>query len=248
MIDLHCHILPGWDDGATDLAAARRMCELAAADGCRAMIATPHQRRGPWHAPEDHGIAERLERLRHEVDGIIEIHLGAEIHVRPNLLDELETFPESGLLPLAGSRYLLLELASVDATGELPLEDLTHELTVAGWHPIYAHPEFVPGLGDNPDRAERLAGLGALFQLTADSVTGTSGLRARRTAKAFFDRGIAHFLASDAHGVSWRPPGLSAARRRVARRWGEDVAWRVTEGHARAVLADRPLAAAEAVA
>jgi protein-tyrosine phosphatase len=248
MIDLHCHILPGLDDGATDLAAARRMCEMAAEDGVRVMVATPHQRHDRWYDTEAEDLPGRLAALRREVSDLVEVRLGAEIHVRPDLLGELEALPASGLRALAGSRYLLLELASAEPVGDLTLEDLVHELNLGGWHPVFAHPEFVPGLGDDPPRARRLADLGAFFQLTAASVTGVSGLRARRVANAFFDLGIAHFLASDAHGVTWRPPGLSAARRRVARRWGEDVAWRVTEGHARAVLDDVDLAEVEAVA
>ncbi|HTQ79639.1 MAG TPA: CpsB/CapC family capsule biosynthesis tyrosine phosphatase, partial [Thermoanaerobaculia bacterium] len=115
MIDLHCHILPGIDDGARSLADAVAMCRLAAAEGCEAMVATPHQRRGIWW----NGDLERLEQLRQqvaaEVGAEIRIYSGGEVHVDSELLAELlrhGSGGKAGVFPLAGSRYLLLEFSS----------------------------------------------------------------------------------------------------------------------------------------
>lgn len=250
MIDIHSHLLPGIDDGADDLATAVAMCRLAAADGCTAIVATPHQRTAHW----DNSDLARLEALRRavadEVGDEIEIHLGGEVRVDSGFLGELgDAEPggaacEHGPAALAGSRYLLLELdrhhLRVDPA------DLVHELVVAGWRPIFAHPEFIPALARDLDLVADLAAEGALFQLTAMSLTGDFGRTARQVCHDLLDRGLAHFVASDAHGVDHRPPGLSRARRAVAERWGEETADRLTRHNPRAVIEDRPLTAAAA--
>lgn len=239
MIDIHTHVLPGIDDGAADLEESRTMCRLAAEGGCEAVIATPHQRSPSWENTDP----DRLEALRREVERAVgrrpAVHPGGEIRIDSQLLDDLERLPGSGLLPLAGSRYLLLEFPR-----RLPAPDppaLTHELTVAGWRPVYAHPEMIPFLASDLELMARLVDEGALFQVTAMSVTGDAGPRAQAVCERMLERGLVHFVASDSHGVDWRPPDLHHARRRIADRWGEDVAERLTDGNPRRVLEDRPL-------
>ena len=246
MIDLHSHVLPGIDDGADDLATAVAMCRLAAADGCSAIVATPHQRTTHW----DNSDLARLESLRRavadEVGEEIEVHLGGEVRVDSGFLAELGGAEpggaaEHGPAALAGSRYLLLELDRHHL--RIDPADLVHELVVAGWFPIFAHPEFIPALARDLDLVADLAAEGALFQLTAMSLTGDFGRAPRQVCHDLLDRGLAHFVASDAHGVDHRPPGLSRARRVLAARWGEETADRLTRDNPRAVIEDRPLTA-----
>src|SRR3954462_15902665 len=110
MIDLHCHILPGVDDGARSFAEAVAMCRLAADDGCEGMVATPHQRRGEWCNADREQLAAVSDQLRDAVGPGFRVHLGGEIHVDSELLEEVENLPAEGrFLPLAGSRYLLTE-------------------------------------------------------------------------------------------------------------------------------------------
>lgn len=115
---------------------------------------------------------------------------------------------------------------------------------VAGWRPIFAHPELIPALARDLDRVADLAAAGALFQITAMSLTGDFGRTPRQVCHDLLDRGLAHFVASDAHGVDHRPPGLSRARRCLAERWDEETAERLTRDNPLAVLEDRPLTAA----
>ncbi len=245
MIDIHTHVLPGIDDGAADLEVAVEMCRLAAAAGCEALIATPHQRTPTWENT-DPGA---LEALRREVEdaagGVPKLLPGGEIRVDSMLLDELERHPETGLLPLAGSRYLLLEFARRGPVPD-PLT-LTHELCVAGWVPVLAHPEMIPFLGADLDLMARLAEAGALFQVTAMCVSGDAGPRFQALCDRMIERGLVHFVASDAHGTARRPPDLHRARRRLAERWGEELAERLTAGNPRRVIEDRPLKALPAV-
>lgn len=239
MIDLHLHLLPGVDDGALDLDEAVAMCRQAAASGCVALVATPHQRHVGWWNTE----VDRLEALRQQVERRVgptpELFLGGEVRVDAELLGDLDRLREEGVLSLAGSSYLLLELDRL-GLGPDP-ETVVHEVVVAGWRPIIAHPEFVPGIVRDPGLAERLVELGARLQVTAMTVTGGYGRPLQRLVERLFDAGLVHFVASDAHGLGGRPPGLDLAYRTIAGRWGEATARDVTVVNPRAVLDDRPL-------
>jgi protein-tyrosine phosphatase len=244
MIDLHCHILPGIDDGAKDLAEAVEMCRRAAALGCEAMVATPHQRRGAWWNCDRAALAALRRRLAAALGPVPRIWAGGEIRVDSEILPEISRLAAveeggHGVLPLAGSRYLLLEFDGGTTAQEAG--DLLHELVVAGWRPILAHPEFVPWMAEDPAVVGYLVSLGAAVQVTAMSVTGDFGRRAQAETHRLLDAGLVHFVASDAHDLVRRPPGLRRAWDTIAARWGEATAERLTEVHPRAVLEDRPL-------
>lgn len=236
MIDIHCHILPGIDDGAVDLDEAVAMGRLAAEDGCRVMFATPHQRHPLWWNDDPALLASLRRELNTALGGAPEILPGAEVRVDSELFDDLEAGVTT---PLGNSHYMLVEFAR-NGLGPAP-EEIVHELVVAGWRPIVAHPELLPWLADDLPRIANLVELGAALQITAMSVTGEFGRRPRESVTSLLDAGLPHFLASDSHGVATRPPGLSRARQEVARRWGEDLAEAITRSNPLAVVEDRPL-------
>ncbi len=251
MIDLHLHLLPGVDDGPETVAEAVEMCRMAAADGTTAVVTTPHQLHPLWLNEDIELLQTACDELRKAVDAP-EIHLGAEIRITSNLLDLLPEIPTASsgprdrtpnnsdqtrapqfkinnstlkierLIPLAGSNALLLEFFSTD-TGLNPRE-IIHELVVAGLRPILAHPERIPWLTEDLGRLAELVDLGAEVQLTGGSITGRFGSRIRRICKDLLDLDLVHFVASDAHNTTTRPPGLSEAYAAVARGWGHDVA------------------------
>ena len=241
MIDLHCHILPGVDDGAPTLEDAVAMCRLAAADGCEAMVATPHQRRAPWwndDVAQLRALAGQLqEKVREAIGNGFRVLLGGEIHVDREVLSEVERLPEGTILPLAGSRYLLLELDRWGGVDEAV--QLVHEVTVAGWRPVLAHPELIPWL--DFDLLSHLVRLGALAQVTAMSITGDFGRRPMQDSHRMIEAGLVHFVASDAHDTRRRPPGLRRACLMIEGRWGGALARRLTIDNPRAVVEDRPL-------
>jgi len=244
-IDLHSHVLPRVDDGAVDLDEAVAMCRRAAADGCVAIVATPHLRHPLWPDLEAGMLRRACDALRQAIDGAIdgalEIFLGGEIAVHSESVAEMFELPAGDLLTLAGSRYLLLEL-DWRGLGPDPVE-LVHELVIAGWFPMIAHPERVPWLATDPGLLAALVRHGATLQLTAASVTGELGRNPQVASDRLLDAGLVAFVASDAHGATQRPPGLLAAFQRVRETWGEEVAERLFLTHPRAVLEDRPLAA-----
>ncbi len=240
MIDLHMHVLPGVDDGPDQAQEAVEMCRRAAAGGCEVIVATPHQRHESWENTDSARLAALLEELRTDVGATPKLLLGAEIRIDSHLIEALDALPASGILPLAETRYLLLE-ADRQLPGPEPL-DLVHELSLRRWRPIFAHPEFIPSLYRDLDLVADLVAAGALMQVTAGSLLGRFGRQARRIAAGLVDSGHVHVVASDAHGIGWRPPDLGEAHQEIASRWGEDTAWRLCVGHPRAIINDRPLA------
>lgn len=243
MIDLHSHILPGVDDGSSSLDESVAMCRASAEDGITAMVATPHLRQAQYWNDDRELLVDRFRALRsavrRELGDRLEVHLGGEIALHSESLREIEELPEGDLLTLAGTRYVLLEL-DWQGVGPDPVETC-HELVVAGMVPIVAHPERVRWLVEDRGLQEALVECGALFQLTAMSVTGEIGTWAEDAAAWMLDHGLAHFVSSDTHDPSVRKPGLAQARQVLSQRWGDEVARALVEDHPRAVLEDRPI-------
>ncbi len=244
MIDLHCHLLPGIDDGALDLEEALAMCRMAADDGCAILAATPHLRHEFWWNGERAPLEDLYHELRDALPGTPEVLLGGEIAVNSQSVEEIYALPQGELLTLADTRYLLLEFDPM-GLGPNPVE-LVHELTVSGWYTIVAHPERFPWLAGNLPLAEALVEYGGHLQLTARSVTGELGRAAQRCSEEWLDAGLVELVASDGHGEEIRPPGLGSAYRHIAKRWGEATAEKLFITHPRAVVDNRPLRAAAA--
>jgi protein-tyrosine phosphatase len=244
LIDLHCHLLPGVDDGAADLDEALAMCRLATADGCSTIVATPHLRHELWCNGDRAHLQELCDEIRAHLPDQPIVLLGGEIAVNSQSVEEMFQLPDGDLLTLADSRYLLLEL-DFFGLGPDPL-DLVYELGVRGWWPVIAHPERVPWLAYDLALARALVDHGALLQLTAKCVTGELGRAVREACDGMLDAGLVAFVASDAHSVEMRTPGLRTAWRRVAERWGPERATELFIANPRAVIENRPLPAAEA--
>lgn len=240
LIDLHSHVLPGIDDGAASFAEAVDMCRAAAADGATAIVATPHLRHARWWNGERVEIEALFAETRRRLGGDIELYLGGEIAVHSESVDEIFELPAGELLTLAGSRYVLLEL---DWHGLGPdVFDVVHELKVRDLFPIIAHPERVSWLAGDPDLVEALVTRGAYIQITAMSLTGELGGGLRKLCEQWIEAEWVHFVASDAHGMRFRPPGLAAAYRQVAESFDDELAARLFVDHPTAVVEDRPLA------
>ena len=240
MIDTHCHVLPGIDDGPATMAEAAAMCFASAADGVEVVIATSHQRHPMWPNRDGAAIAALCGVLQRAVGDRPRIVPGAEIRVDSELLADVDAFPQSGLLPLAGSRYLLLEFPNAGGPEPRPL---LHELIVAGWWPILAHAERVPRWVENPESLAELVKLGAFVQVTGGSLLGRFGRRARGCTTWLLDRGLVHFVGSDAHDTDERPPGLSLAHEALTKGWGAAMADRLTRVNPADILADQRLPA-----
>lgn len=215
MIDLHCHLLPGIDDGASDLTTSLAMARIAAEDGITVTACTPHIYPGMY---DNHGPAIRRAvvelQIRLEEAGIpLHLTFGADTHIAPDLVAGLR----AGRLPtLHDSRYFLLEPPHHVAPPRLA--EMVFDLLAAGYVPVITHPERLSWIEDRYEIFVELARRGAWLQVTAGSMTGRFGKAARYWGERLLDEGWVHILATDAHGVDRRPP-LLAEGRRVAERW-----------------------------
>lgn len=233
MIDLHCHILPGIDDGAKTLDDSLAMARIAVADGIHTLACTPHIYPG-MYMNDGPGIARARDALQVELDrqGIpLKLVVGADVHLVPGLIEGIR----SGRVPtLNGSRYFLLEPSHT--TPPPRLEAQVAELIVAGYTPIVTHPERLAWVEGHYPVFKRLIAQGAWMQVTAGALTGVFGRRARYWGERFIGEGHTHLLATDAHTTGRRLPrlteGLAVARRLV----GEREASRLVNERPNAVL------------
>ncbi len=233
MIDLHCHMLPSIDDGATDLETALAMARLAVADGIRTVACTPHIYPGLYEntAP---GILAAVEAFREQLAlaGLsLDLGYGADTHLVPDLLEGLR----NGRIPtLNGTRYLLLEPPHHVAPPRL--EESCFALLAAGYLPIITHPERLTWIVDHYPRFQELARRGVWMQITAGSLTGRFGPDARYYAERMLDEGLVHILATDSHSPKHRPPALAEGRRAAARWVGPEEAGRLVLERPQAIL------------
>lgn len=237
MIDLHCHMLPGIDDGAPDLETSLEMARIAAGDGIRVVACTPHIYPGMYENTGE-GIREAVARFRDALDaaGIdLDLVVGADTHLVPGLAEQIR----DGRVPtLAGSRYLLLEPPHHVAPPGF--EQQVFNLMAAGYVPVITHPERLTWVGEHYESFVRLFQAGAWMQITAGSLTGRFGGEARYFGERMLDEGLVHILATDSHGVRGRPP-LLAEGRTAAERWvGAEEAARLVEDRPRSILGDIP--------
>jgi protein-tyrosine phosphatase len=233
MIDLHCHILPGLDDGAADLSVSLQMARASVADGVSVVACTPHILPGLYHNSGT-VIRAATEQLRQALarEGIpLELVTGADNHIVPDLIAGLRSDHH---LCLAESRYVLVEPPHHVVPPRF--EDLMFNLMVAGYVPILTHPERLTWINAHYPLIRQLARAGVWMQITAGSLAGAFGRNARYWSERMLDEGCVHLLATDAHDVSRRPPALSRGRELAAARVGEEEAEHLVVTRPRGIL------------
>jgi protein-tyrosine phosphatase len=231
MIDIHCHILPGLDDGAESFEVACAMAEMAVEDGVTHVIGTPHAAQGHKFVPEL--IRKKRDELQVRFEGRLVLATGCDFHLSFDNLQEIRHDPER--FTLNQKSYLLVEFA--DFSIPPSLDQALHELQLAGLHPIVTHPERNPLIRAQPERLYKWLRQGCYAQVTAQSLLGKFGSAAREMSELWLDAGAVHFVASDAHNVTSRPLRLKETYEMLAKSRGEDVA--------RALMVENPLAAFE---
>ena len=205
MIDLHCHVLPGIDDGPPTIEASLALARAAAAAGTRTLVATPHV---SWQYPNRADTIMRLVgelKRRLSNDGVaLEIRLGAEIA----MTRIGDTAPEElSRLTLGGGQWLLVEPPFTLVTTGLDL--LVADLQQREYHVMLAHPERCPAFHRDRSMLEQLIDSGVLASVTAGSLDGRFGNAVRRFSLELVSDGLVHNVASDAQDISERPPTIS---------------------------------------
>lgn len=231
MVDVHCHILPGLDDGPENLAGSLAMAESAIADGITHVVATPHS---SSEYTFDYARVRRLrDRLQAELGDRLTLATGCDFHLNPENLDALRD--DSAQFCINQHQYLLVEFNEISIPASM--DDTLHSLQLKGLRPIITHPERNAILRRQPDRLAKWARLGCFVQVTAGSLTGTFGPRAQEDSLCWIAQGLIHIVASDAHNTKRRPLRLQPAYDSVAEQFGDDKA--------RALFVENPLAAFE---
>ena len=236
MVDIHCHILPGMDDGADTLETSVQMAEMAIADGVTHIVGTPHANSHFKFDPEI--IRRRREELQAAVGDALVLATGCDFHLSFENLQDLQKDPHK--YTIHQKNYLLVEFA--DFAIPPSMDDTMHNLQLMGLSPIITHPERNPLLRSRPERMYRWLHQGSYVQITAGSLLGQFGSNAQSSAERWLDEGRVHFVASDAHNLTNRPLRLRAAYDAVAGRRGKEIADALFKENPLAAFEGRPLA------
>lgn len=238
MIDIHCHILPGIDDGPLTLNESIEMCRMASTDGIKTIVATPHFNPGAYENSSDK-IFRLIEDLETELKNEkIEIKIlpGADIAITPELPDYFKK--EEYLTINRTGRYFLAEFppASVPPKWDAFLLSLLS----SGIVPIITHPERNPWFIEHPDALYSVVSKGVMVQITAMSITGGFGEDIQRYSIFLLQNNLAHVIATDAHSAAYRPPVLSDAVKFAADVIGEERAKALVTTVPAAIIEGKP--------
>jgi protein-tyrosine phosphatase len=238
LVDTHCHLLAGLDDGPQTPQDAIQMCRIAWDQGTRAIAAVAHIGQ-QWPGVTPGRILDATRQLVAQLDRIglpLAVFPAAEVMARPDLED---AWQRGDLLTMANrGSYLLIELPPrvlVDA------RELVSRVVALGVHPILAHPERDPELRRRAGAIEELIRLGCLIQVSAESIAHPPSRADARLLKRWLRQGLVHLVGSDGHRPTTRPPWMADAYNRIARWAGAAIANRVCSTNGLMVLEGLPL-------
>jgi len=235
MVDIHCHILPGLDDGSDSLETSLEMAEMAIADGVTHVVATPHANSDYDFVPEL--MRTRRDEIQAQLGERLRILMGCDFHLSFENVKALRTEPK--IFTLNQGDYLLVEFANFAIPASM--DQTLHELQLLGLHPIITHPERNPLIRSQWERLWGWLRQGCYVQVTAQSVTGGFGRRAQQAAELLLESKAVHFVASDAHNLTTRPLRLKPVYDALAESSGEKLARALLEENPRAAVESQPL-------
>ncbi len=231
MVDLHCHILPGLDDGPDTMEESITMAESAIADGITHVVATPHSNNE--YLFEFSHVCQLRDELQDKIGDRLKIATACDFHLNPENLESLRK--DARQYCINQRNFLLVEFNEFSIP---PAMDQTlHKIQLGGVRPVITHPERNGILRALPERLKKWARQGCFAQVTGGALTGNFGPGAQQDALRWIGEGLVHFVASDAHNTRSRPLRLQAAYNVVVDRFGEEKA--------SALFHDNPLAAFE---
>lgn len=234
--DIHCHILPGLDDGAKDLEQTKAMCMTAYDEGIRTIVVTPHNYASHKSASLEmiRSTVKKLEEHLKEWGLPILLYAGNEIYYRSGIAEALE---QKQILTLADSRYVLVEF---DPYVEFSyLRDGVGELARYGYFPILAHVERYDCLYRKKERIQDLRNAGIYFQVNASTCLEKIGSEYKKRIKMLIKKNAVDFIGTDAHSNRSRAPKISQSAAYLYRKIGKENAEKILFHNPKAVLEDR---------
>lgn len=239
-IDIHCHLLPGIDDGASSWDEALEMAKMAVENGISTIVATPHQG-GTFAHNSAEAIISRVTEFQRQLRaaGIsLSVLPGADVRIDHDLLRDIA---RGAILTLADQRkHVLIDLPHERYVG---IDSLLGDFQNAGIAAVLSHPERNQGLIKRRELIEHLVAQGCLMQVTSGSLLGTFGPQCQDLAVWMLGQGLVHFVASDAHGMHSRRPLLRRGFERVAELVGRDEATELCCRNPGRVVAGLPVTA-----
>lgn len=217
--DMHCHILPGVDDGAKSMDMAMDLLKTEYDQGVHAAILTPHYRKRMFETDEP-SVRTQFEYLCRSVNAAIpgmKLYLGCELHAS---MDMVEMIRKRNQFCMAGTYYVLVEFSTGDSKSYI--RERLYQLLSAGYKPIIAHAERYKSVMGDLDFAEELADMGALIQVNADSIIGKDGRKVKKFCLKLMRYDLLDFVGSDAHNLSDRPPRLAECAAYIGKKMGEE--------------------------
>ena len=218
MIDIHSHILPGVDDGSPSMEISLEMLRMAADNGTTDIVATPHHNH-EFPYDEEH-IHSLFTELSDKAGDFINIHLACDFHLSVDNVQDALANP--GKFTINKNGYLMVELPEL--TSLTSMRSVFNRMLETRIIPVITHPERNPTIQNNLKEVDGWVRDGCLLQVTAQSLTGRFGNRARRAAESLLHADLVHFVASDAHNTTDRVPVLRPAYKLVSQRWGAQKA------------------------
>ena len=218
-IDIHCHILPGVDDGSPDMATSLEMLRIADKNGITHLILTPHHKPMHHNVSPEHNVVYRkkLQEAAKEAGIKAKLFSGNEIYYSDETMEELM---EGKICSLAGSDYVLVEFHPTNPYKAI--QNAVSRVQAAGFIPIIAHVERYSDIVSHPSRVKDLIEMGSFIQVNASSIMGKYGFGISHFTKKLLKEELVHFVASDAHDTGRRVPNLLDCRNYVERKYGED--------------------------
>jgi protein-tyrosine phosphatase len=217
MIDIHCHILPGIDDGPKDLVGSLEMAKAAVAEGITTIIATPHFNNK--YENEKSLILDAVKLLNEELQKN-SIPLTILPGQEPRIYGEIvEDYQAGKILTMNnGYNYIFIELPS----NHVPrfTEQIVYDIQVEGLHPVIVHPERNSELIERPEKLYQLVKNGASTQVTASSLVGYFGKNIQKFSRQIIEANMGHFIASDAHNVTSRGFKMNEATDFIKQNYG----------------------------
>lgn len=242
MIDIHSHILPGFDDGPSDIETTLKMARIAVKDGITAIVATPHCWDGVYNCRKQDIVlaCHLLNKVLKKQKIPLTIYPGAENRLTPELLDlhqrdELLTLGDYG-------RTLLIELPQ-QFFPEYVVK-VFRALRDRGIQVIVAHPERNMTIQGRPVFLDELIYAGALMQITAGSLTSRFNGAAKKLTLSMLEEGKVHFVATDSHNKNSRPPRLRKAVKKLSSLVGQNQSHQIITGSYRLTVNDSRMAQA----
>ena len=218
MVDLHCHILPGVDDGAQSLADSLAMAKAAEQEGIRTIYATPHHQTSRY-MNEKAAVVQKVQQLNEYLQSQsvnVTIMPGQEVRIYGDIVSDYE----AGEIITLGEKYVLIEFPS----NHVPkyATQILFDLQLKGITPIIVHPERNSQIIENPEILYHLVNEGAATQVTAGSVSGQFGKKIQKFSLDLIEANLTHFIASDAHNVSTRSFKMVDAFEQIDKKFGGD--------------------------